>query len=155
MGFMTLVVKNPPANAGDTGSVLIRKIPWRRKWQSTPVFLSGESHGRGAWQATLHGVAKAEHDLASKPPSPAGRGVINTVKSDGSSQRPFLSFTSLLQVAHQRLFLAPSLHSRPCSQRNHNSGLILQEQSAGMWKSHTVTSLKQGPHFILMKKRFD
>ena len=23
----------------------VRKIPWRRKWQSTPVFLSGESHG--------------------------------------------------------------------------------------------------------------
>ena len=23
-----------------------RKIPWRRKWQSTPVFLPGESHGR-------------------------------------------------------------------------------------------------------------
>ena len=24
----------------------VRKIPWRRKWQSTPVFLPGESHGR-------------------------------------------------------------------------------------------------------------
>ena len=23
----------------------IRKIPWRRKWQPTPVFLPGESHG--------------------------------------------------------------------------------------------------------------
>ena len=22
----------------------VRKIPWRRKWQLTPVFLSGESH---------------------------------------------------------------------------------------------------------------
>ena len=22
------------------------KIPWRRKWQPTPVFLPGESHGR-------------------------------------------------------------------------------------------------------------
>ena len=37
------VVKNPPANAGDWHS--IRKIPWRRKWQPTPVFLPGESHG--------------------------------------------------------------------------------------------------------------
>ena len=25
----------------------VRKIPWRRKWQSTPVFLPGESQGRG------------------------------------------------------------------------------------------------------------
>ena len=30
----------------NTGSISIRKIPWRRKWQSTPVFLSGESHGQ-------------------------------------------------------------------------------------------------------------
>ena len=24
----------------------VRKIPWRRKWQPTPVFLPGKSHGR-------------------------------------------------------------------------------------------------------------
>ena len=23
----------------------VRKIPWRRSWQPTPVFLPGESHG--------------------------------------------------------------------------------------------------------------
>ena len=23
----------------------VRKIPWRRKWQPTPVFLPGKSHG--------------------------------------------------------------------------------------------------------------
>ena len=23
----------------------VRKIPWRRKWQATPVFLPGEFHG--------------------------------------------------------------------------------------------------------------
>ena len=30
---------------------------WRRKWQSTPVFLPGESQGRGAWWAAVYGVA--------------------------------------------------------------------------------------------------
>ena len=25
------------------------KIPWRRKWQPTPVFLPGESHGWRSW----------------------------------------------------------------------------------------------------------
>ena len=25
----------------------VRKIPWRREWQPTPVFLSGEFHGQG------------------------------------------------------------------------------------------------------------
>ena len=40
----------------------VRKISWRRKWQPTPVFLPGKSHGRGAWQATVHGVTK-ESDM--------------------------------------------------------------------------------------------
>ena len=43
---LALLVKNPPANAGDVREEGIRKIPWRRVWQSTPVFLPGESHGQ-------------------------------------------------------------------------------------------------------------
>ena len=47
------MVKNLPANAGDTrdmGSIpgLVRS-PWRRKWQPTPVFLPGEFHGQSPW----------------------------------------------------------------------------------------------------------
>ena len=43
------VVKNPPANAGDMRCGFdpwVGKIPWRRAWQPTPVFLPGESHGQ-------------------------------------------------------------------------------------------------------------
>ena len=41
------VVKNPPANARDTGSIpWVRKIPWRSKWQPTPVLLSVKPHGQ-------------------------------------------------------------------------------------------------------------
>ena len=36
----------------------VRKIPWSRKQQLTPVFLPGKSHGQGAWWATDHGVTK-------------------------------------------------------------------------------------------------
>ena len=38
----------------------VGKIPWRRKWQPTPVFLPGKSQGQslGAWRARVHGVAK-------------------------------------------------------------------------------------------------
>ena len=44
-------VKASASNAGDPGSIpssdpWVGKIPWRRKWQPTPVFLPGESHGR-------------------------------------------------------------------------------------------------------------
>ena len=39
----------------------VGKIPWRRKWQPTPVFLPGwNSMDRGAWWATVHGVAESE-----------------------------------------------------------------------------------------------
>ena len=38
------VVKNPPANSGDAGSIP-SSVPVRRKWQPTPVFLPGKSHG--------------------------------------------------------------------------------------------------------------
>ena len=36
-------------------------VYWRRKWQPTPVFLPGESHGqrRTAWWAAVYGVAKS------------------------------------------------------------------------------------------------
>ena len=43
---VVLVEKNQPANAEDLGfDPWVGKIPWRRKWQPTPIFLSGESHG--------------------------------------------------------------------------------------------------------------
>ena len=38
------VVKNPPASAGDRFDTWVGKIPWRKKWQPTPVFLPGKSH---------------------------------------------------------------------------------------------------------------
>ena len=59
-------IKNPPANAGDLGLIpgsdlgkILGKIPWRRKWQPTPVLLSlGNPNDRRAWWATVYGVAK-------------------------------------------------------------------------------------------------
>ena len=34
------------------------------KWPPTPVFLPGETHGRGAWQTSVHGSQRAGHDGA-------------------------------------------------------------------------------------------
>ena len=39
--------KNLPATVGDSDSIpWVRKIPCRRKWQPTPVFLPGKLHGQ-------------------------------------------------------------------------------------------------------------
>ena len=39
-------VKNPPAMQETWFNLWVGKIPWRWKWQPTPVFLTGESHGQ-------------------------------------------------------------------------------------------------------------
>ena len=64
------MVKNPPANAGDRRHGLdpwVGKIPWRRKWLPTLVFLPGKSSG----QRSLVGYSPCGHkrvryDLATK-----------------------------------------------------------------------------------------
>ena len=41
------MVKNPPANANDMGSIPgSERLPWRRKWQPAPAFLPGKCHGK-------------------------------------------------------------------------------------------------------------
>ena len=57
---MALLGKNSPANARDvkdTGfNTWVGKIPWRRAWQSTPVFLPWT----GTWWAIVHRVAESD-----------------------------------------------------------------------------------------------
>ena len=41
------------------------------KWQPTPIFLPGESHGqRSLADYKVHGVTRVGHDLGTKPPPP-------------------------------------------------------------------------------------
>ena len=42
-----------------TSLSLFTFMHWIRKWQPTPVFLFGESQGRGAWWAAVYGVAQS------------------------------------------------------------------------------------------------
>ena len=58
--------------AGDMGLIpgSVRKIPWRRKWQPTPVFLPGESQGQkslaghSSWIAESDTTEVPEHSTA-------------------------------------------------------------------------------------------
>ena len=38
--------KESSCNAGGVDLILGQEDPWRRKWQPTPVFLPGKSHGQ-------------------------------------------------------------------------------------------------------------
>ena len=46
-----------------TSLSLLTFMHWRRKWQPTPVFLSGESQGWKAWQGAVYGVAQSRTQL--------------------------------------------------------------------------------------------
>ena len=60
--------KNPPANSGDTGLIPGSGISLgEKKWQPTPVFLPGESHGqRSLVGYNSWGCERVKHDLATK-----------------------------------------------------------------------------------------
>ena len=59
------VVNNPPAMQETWVRSLgpedprVGRIPWRRKWQPTLVFLPGKCHGQRSLWATVHGAAKS------------------------------------------------------------------------------------------------
>ena len=54
------VVKNPPANAGDTGLIPgLGRSPGRGNGNQFQYSCLQNPMGRGAWSATVHGVAKS------------------------------------------------------------------------------------------------
>ena len=62
------VVKNPPAKQQTWVNPQVGKVPWRRKWQRTPVFLPGRvpwtDEPGGLWsmglQRFVHGLVTAQ-----------------------------------------------------------------------------------------------
>ena len=64
------VVESPPPSAGDRRHWLnpwVGKISWRRKWQTTPVFSLGKTHGqRSLTGYNPWGQKRVGHDLATK-----------------------------------------------------------------------------------------
>ena len=74
----------------------VRKSLWRRKWQPTPVFLPGKSHG----QRSLAGYSswdhkRVRHDLATKKPNNKQRSQRER-QADRSAGLPWVSLASWL-----------------------------------------------------------
>ena len=53
-------VENLPVIQEAQVQSLVGKIPWRRRWQSTPVCLPGKSMDRGSWRATINGFGESD-----------------------------------------------------------------------------------------------
>ena len=60
--------------------------PWRRAWQPTPVFLPGESSGRGAWWATVHGVAELDMAEVTEHARVSIKAFFSSLKAAASTQ---------------------------------------------------------------------
>ena len=62
------LVKNLPAIQETQVQSWVGEIPWIRKWQPTPVFLLGKSHG----QRSLEGYGPWGTNIHNLPNSPSG-----------------------------------------------------------------------------------
>ena len=66
--------KEPAFNAGDPASILwLVRSPGGVYGNPLQYSCLENPMDRGAWQATVHGVARVRHDLATTPPPPPKR----------------------------------------------------------------------------------
>ena len=72
MGFPhSSVGKETACSAGDLGlTPKSGRSPWRKKSQSTPLFLPRESHGQKSLAGYSPWITNVGHDLVTKPPPP-------------------------------------------------------------------------------------
>ena len=57
-----------PGDSAIKSLLWVGRISWRRKWQPTPVFLPGESHGKRSLAGYSPWGHRVRHALATKPP---------------------------------------------------------------------------------------
>ena len=74
------MVKNPPANSGDTGSIpRLGRSPVEGNGNPLQYSCLGNPVGRGVWQATGHGVARSLNNNKNRETKQ------QQIKSDGCS----------------------------------------------------------------------
>ena len=65
-------VKNPLVSTGDLSLIPeLGRSPGERKNNLLQYSCLRNPMDRGAWRATVHGVSRVEHNLATKPPPPS------------------------------------------------------------------------------------
>ena len=87
-------VKNPPALQETRFYPWVRKIPWRRRWQRTPVFVPGKPHG---WRSLAgnHGVA----ERGTRPSIDSSRPGQQTDPRGGKEGEPALLAASSMDIS--------------------------------------------------------
>ena len=97
----------------------VGKIPWRRKWQPTPVFWPGKSHGqRSLVGYSLWDCKRVRHNLATKQQSRVNRDKLRhdqrcSALIGGSSHSPRNDKPTASAVASDQWTAASHLPQRP------------------------------------------
>ena len=143
--------KDSACNEGDLGSIWIRKIPWRRERQLTPVFWLENPTDRGALWATIYGVARIGHNWATKaPPAPStSSNVLNKAcwetrcSAHRSRGNHFSIATSTLETPPGHL--QPFKECRKCPHWRWSSKTLLLAWSR--WHPPAPLFRLSGPHY--------
>ena len=115
------VVKNPPANAGDAGSILgSGRSPRERNGNSLPVFLLGKSNGQGSLEGYSPWITK-ELDITQ---------LLNNMHHLDST-------TNILLYLLQHVSVHLSIHSSIHPSINLASSILI------IFKRHFILSFKQ------------
>ena len=85
----------------------VGKIPWRRKWQSTPVLLSGKSRGQRSLVGYSPWGRKESNTTGRLHVHVYGYSIFNF---RGTDKPLFQSGCSILQQLHQQYMKIPFLH---------------------------------------------
>ena len=112
MGFRhSSIGKESACNAGDLGLIPgSGRSPGEGKGNPLQYSCLENLMDRGAWQATVHGVAIVRHDLASKQPPPSS--VFHTFSQSGTCMLPcIMTLGSTENVRGHMMTSAPRLYS--------------------------------------------
>ena len=141
MGFPGVsVVKNPPAMQETRVWSMVRKIPWRRKWQPTLAFLPGKSHGQRSLAGySPQGHKRVGHDLVIKQQH---NNKIFALKCCASfcCRARWISYQSVSQFSHVQIFATPWIAACQASLSitNSQSSLKLTSIRLVMPSSHLI-----------------
>ena len=136
----------------------VRKILWRRKWQPTPVFLPGKSHGQGSLVAySLWGCKRVGHNLATKQHEKMKtlgvvRGTQDRQASWIYSRRELCPAGSTQPLAQQLCFcthlessVIPIAIAHPSLYNSSSHGAQIQHQLPCSWNSNPMSQTRFSP----------
>ena len=126
----------------------IRKMPWRREWQPTPVCLPGKPHGQSRLAGYSLWGRRVRHDLVTNPPPHFLNTDYGLLPASGSgntkSETKSYPWRILWFEGRERIMLRYGQHDAECAV---NSGLERKlGQKSNAWFKEQEQAFQKTPH---------